>query len=590
MKNRRKLTNCLIIGCGAVLTLAVPASARWQQVTGQDRQQQPAQAQQQGNNDVNRQDVASFDGFLDAHPDIEKQLDSNPSSVNDSNYLQSHPDLQAYLSQHPNVKAELLQNPNDFMRRENLFEGSRADRDATPGRNPNPDLTGWEIGRMDQFLDEHHEIEQQLEQNPALINDSNYLAQHPALQQFLNQHPQIREEFDENPRYFMQRENQFENSPADRDRQRPNANSGAPANPNAEVYDRELGRMSQFLNEHPSIQRDLENNPMLVDNKNYLDHHTDLSKFLDENPRIKAEFHQNPRYFMQRENQLENAAMNRDLTRQQVSEMDQFLDQHKDIEKQLEKNPFAINDQRYLEHHKDLARFLDDHPRIRAEFDENPRYFMQRENQFEDSAADRDQARPYRNQANPAPANPNPDLTTQEVARMDQFLDDHEGIEKQLEKNPTLIDNKKYLEHHKDLARFLDDHPQIREEFDENPRYFMQRENQFEGSPADRDYAGNRRDLNQKDLADFNKFLDKHKNIAKDLDKTPERANDQNYLDHHKDLRKFFDEHGQCRTEFAQNPQYFMQRERELNDHRFDNRNQDQRLDQRADIDHRSQL
>jgi phage-related protein len=577
MKNRGTLTNCLIIGCGAVLTLAVPASARWQQVPGQDGQQQAAQTQEQGNNDVTRPEVSSFDRFLDAHPGIEKELDANPSLVNDSNYLQSHPDLQTYLSQHPNVKAELLENPNDFMRRENRFEGSRADRDPTPGRNANPDLTGWDIGRTDQFLDEHHEIEEQLEQNPALINDSNYLAQHPALQEFLNQHPQIREEFDENPRYFMQRENQFENSPADRDRQ----------------YDRELGRMSQFLNEHPSILRDLESNPTLVDNKNYLDHHTDLSKFLNEHPRIKEEFDHNPRYFMQRENQLESAAMNRDLTRQEVSEMDQFLDQHKDIEKQLEKNPFAINDQRYLEHHKDLARFLDDHPRIREEFDENPRYFMQRENQFEASAADRDQARPYRNQANPIPANPNPDLTTQEVARMDQFLDDHEGIEKQLEKNPSLIDNKKYLDHHKDLARFLDDHPQIREEVDENPRYFMQRENQFEGSPADRDYAGNRRGLDDKDLADFNKFLDKHKNIAKDLDKYPARANDQGYLDHHKDLRKFFDEHGQCRTEFAENPQYFMQRERQfeqLNDHRFDNRNQDQRLDQRADTDHRSQL
>jgi hypothetical protein len=187
---------------------------------------------------------------------------------------------------------------------------------------------------------------------------------------------------------------------------------------------------------------------------------------------------------------------------------------------------------------------------------------------------------------------------------MDQFLDDHPDIEKQLTKKPSLINDKGYLEHHKDLARFLDEHPQAREEFAENPNSFMRREGQFEGSAADRDAVRTDRDrdvndaVNNKDLGDMHKFLDKHKSIAKDLDKEPSRANDQKYLDHHKDLRTFFDQHEHVRTEFAANPQHFMQREHEFerhDDHRLENRRTDQdkkenkNLDHRADTDHREQ-
>jgi len=103
---------------------------------------------------------------------------------------------------------------------------------------------------MDQWLDEHPDVEQQLQQNPALINDSNFLAQHQGLQAFLNDHPRIREEFTENPSYFMQRENQFEGTGADRDRMRTNAGV-APANPNPDLNQREVGRMDQFFDDHP---------------------------------------------------------------------------------------------------------------------------------------------------------------------------------------------------------------------------------------------------------------------------------------------------------------------------------------------------
>src|SRR5215469_8104601 len=628
MKNLTRWAHRTAIACSAVLALGVlSAGARWQQ--------DPSTQTLGGDNDVTREEVSNFDRFLDDHPSIAQQLQTKPALVNDAGYLRSQPDLQDYLNSHPRIRAELQENPNYFMGRENRFEGTEADRDRARIQNPNPDLNEREVGRMDQFLDEHRDIERELQQNPALIDDSNFLAQHQDLQAFLNAHPRVRAEFDENPSYFMQRENQFEGSAADRDRARMNTNPNpAPTNPNPDLTTQEVSRMDQFLDDHPDIEKQLEKKPSLIDDKGYLDHHKDLARFLDEHPQIRAEFDENPQFFMQRQNQFEGTAADRDrvrtsggttpapangappnpnpdLTTQEVSRMDQFLDDHPDIEEQLEKKPSLIDDKGYLDHHKDLARFLDEHPQIRAEFDENPQFFMQRQNQFEGTAADRDRVRTSGGTtpapANGAPPNPNPDLTTQEVSRMDQFLDDHPDIEEQLEKKPSLIDDKGYLDHHKDLARFLDEHPQIRAEFAENPQFFMQRQNQFEGTAGDRDAVTTDRDrdrdldLKDKDLADMDKFLDKHKSIAKDLDKEPSRANNAKYLDRHKDLRKFFDEHEQARTEFAQNPQHFMEREHEFqrhDSHRLENRRLDQgkdrkdnkNLDHRADTDHRIQL
>lgn len=520
------------IMCGATLALVVGQGRAW---SGQN----PG-TQYQNDDDVTRREIANFDQFLDSHPAIDKELASNPSLVNDANYLQSRPDLRDYFSAHPRVRAELQENPSYFMRRENRFEGSPADRDRAPGQNPNPDLNQREVGRMDQWLDEHPDVEHQLQRNPALINDSNFLAQHQDLQVFLNAHPGIHQEFAENPSYFMQRENQFEGTPADRDRMRANAGAtaAAPANP------------------APA------NLP----------------------PANAAQPNPNP-----------------DLNQREVGRMDQFFDDHPKIEKELEKNPSLINNAKFLDHNKDLGAFLTDHPQIREEFTENPSYFMRRENQFEGTAADRDRARTNPNRPttaapNAAPANPNPDLNARQVAQTDQFLDDHPDIEKQLEKNPSLIDDDKYVDHHKDLAQFLAQHPGIRHEFAENPSYFMRRQNQFEGTAADRDTANSSdrdRNLNDKDLSDMHKLLEKHKDVAKDLDKDPSRANDDKYLAHHKDLRKFFDEHEHARTECAQNPRQFMDREREF-DHRLENRRMDQNknsnLDKRADTDHRNQL
>ena len=64
--------------------------------------------------------------------------------------------------------------------------------------------------------------------------------------------------------------------------------------------------------------------------------------------------------------------------------MDQFLDKHKKIDKDLQKNPALINDNNYLQHHKDLQAFLTKNPQVSEEFKENPSLFMQKEAEFKE--------------------------------------------------------------------------------------------------------------------------------------------------------------------------------------------------------------
>ena len=79
------------------------------------------------------------------------------------------------------------------------------------------------------------------------------------------------------------------------------------------------------------------------------------------------------------------------------------------------------------------------------------------------------------------------DVTRQELARFDQFLDDHRDIGFELRKDPSLVDSREYLDNHPDLKRFLQDHPRVRESIKQNPDEFMRREERFDRREDARD-------------------------------------------------------------------------------------------------------
>ena len=151
---------------------------------------------------ITRQELSNFDQFLDSHPAIEKDLRSNPSLAKDSAYLTAHPELKNFVASHPGVREQIQNNPQRLINREREFEKS------------GKDITNAEVKNFDDFLDKHPAIEKDLEKNPSLANNSDYVAKHPELGQFLASHPQIRNDLRENPRGLLRREKKFDKGEA----------------------------------------------------------------------------------------------------------------------------------------------------------------------------------------------------------------------------------------------------------------------------------------------------------------------------------------------------------------------------------------
>ena len=75
-----------------------------------------------GDNDIRGYELKNFDTWLDKHPQIGQELRSNPSLVNDPNYVNSHTELKGFLDHHQSVREELRENPRAFMKAEGTYE------------------------------------------------------------------------------------------------------------------------------------------------------------------------------------------------------------------------------------------------------------------------------------------------------------------------------------------------------------------------------------------------------------------------------------------------------------------------------------
>lgn len=329
-----------------------------------------------------------------------------------------------------------------------------------------------------------------------------------------------------------------------------------------DVHGSDWAALDQFLDSHPDIADALRANPDLIYDQNFMAQHNDFKGFCDQHPGIAQDMRSHPELGYWLKFRREVGLMDRDV-----------FNSHPDIEKELAANPNLIHSQSYLSAHPELQAFIQTHPEVVQAFDAKPATFMNMAARIQVWEGDRytganRNGNPYRT-GNPNPNgynangnangngnantngnNPNPDLTRGEVASMDQFLDSNPKIAQELEANPSLINNAKYLNDHPALRAFLNDHPQVREEFTENPSYFMQRENQFEKT-----------ENGQPDVATMNAYLDKHHDEARDLNAYPARVNDSDYLAHHKDLADFLKKHPNVREEFTHNPSAFMHQE-----------------------------
>jgi phage-related protein len=359
---------CLILVGFAMVVVGAPVRthSQTQTMTPQAQTPQTQTTPAPDRDDVTRRQLANFDNFLDSHPEVAEQLHRDPSLVNNKEFVENHAALKQYLQQHPEVREEISQNPNGFMHQEQRF-----DRREDQARDQ--DVTRAELANMDRFMDSHPEIAEQLRKDPSLVNNKEFVQNHPALQQFLANHPGVREEYKENPNAFMNREERFDRS-EDQARDR-------------DVTRGELANMDRFMDRHPEIAEQLRKDPSLVNNKEFVQNHPALQQFLAEHPGVREEYKENPTAFMHQEERFDrredaNTRRDRDVTSGELASFHEFMGNHDRIADELSKNPSLANNKEYLENHPALRDYLKAHPQVHEELSENPQSFLQSAQQF----------------------------------------------------------------------------------------------------------------------------------------------------------------------------------------------------------------
>jgi hypothetical protein len=225
--------------------------------------------------------------FLDQHPEIAEQLRRDPSLIDNSRFVSDHPALAEYLKMHPNVRNEFDSNPNAFMRAEDRYDHhEQADGHYAFG------ITREELASTDRFLDSHPEIAEQLRKDPSLIDNRQFIANHPALQEYLQQHPRVSAEFRDHPNVFMHDEERYDRREDDRQEAR------GPNDRDRDFDRREVSNFGEFLRGHSNTADALTSDPTLANNREFLETHPDLREYLQAHPQMQQQLAANPQGVM----------------------------------------------------------------------------------------------------------------------------------------------------------------------------------------------------------------------------------------------------------------------------------------------------
>jgi hypothetical protein len=167
------------------------------------------------------------------------------------------------------------------------------------------------VTRFDEgYLDQHPEVAQQLAGNPALVDNGQFMANHPGLREYFENHPQVRFDLKHHPYEFMSREDRLNNW---RGRYWPgNWNGNNHPYPGGGWYQPYNGsgphpfaNTDQYLDHHPEVTQQLNQNPRLIDNPQYVHNHPGLHEFLENHPYARHEWRSHPYKFMGAEHQYD---------------------------------------------------------------------------------------------------------------------------------------------------------------------------------------------------------------------------------------------------------------------------------------------
>jgi hypothetical protein len=348
-------------------------------------------------------------------------------------------------------------------------------------QNDNDDITRRDLARFDQFLDSHRDVASQLRKTPSLIDDPQFLQNHPELNTYLQDHPSVKQEISERPDTFMRLEDQYDRDHNLRDR-------------------------DARWDDHNGDRRD-----------NDADHRDGIDRDHD---------------------------ADRDPGRRDLAGFDRFLDEHREIGEQVRKDPSLVDNRSFVDGHPALQTYLRDHPEVRDQLRQDPNAFMHQDNRDDRASNGRDFDDAGR---------PDRDADRREAMNLDRFLDQHREIAQQVRKDPSLLDNRSFVDSHPALQAYLHDNPGVRDQLRQDPNAFMQ-----QADRDNRDFDSHDRDAMHDHMADFGGFLGNHSDIQRDLSRDPSKVKDHDYVQNHTELNAYLTAHPDVRNELMANPQDFV--------------------------------
>jgi phage-related protein len=343
----------------------------------------------------------------------------------------------------------------------------------------------------------------------------------------------------------------------------------------SDITRQELAQFDQFLDSHREIAEQVRQNPSLVNNDEFVKGHPALQTFMQQHPAVREELKENPNAFMRQEARYDRHEDQR--MHEERVHFDQFLDSHREVAEQLRKNPKLINDEAYVKGHPELQTYLQDHPKFRDAVRKDPDAFTRADNdryarhdnddRDRDARADNDRDRDARADND----NHDRDARNDNDARdRDARADNDRNRDARADNDARDRDARADNDNHDRDARTDKDNPDrdahsgndardrdARADNDRDRDARRDNDNRYHQHDAD----DHDRDARRDELANFDHYLDSHRETAEQIRKDPSLVNNDEFVKSHPSLQTYLQQHPGVRSAIKQNPNAFMQQE-----------------------------
>jgi hypothetical protein len=401
------------------------------------------------------------------------------------------------------------------------------------------DASRRQIDEFNRFLEDHRDIAVELHSKPWLVRNDDYLQRHPDLRSYVDEHPGLREAIDQDPVAFMREDAQRS----------------------------ELAQFSRFLDTHRQIAEDLRKDPSSADNYAYRQSHPDLKAYLDQHDSVKQALHENAAQFLKEEEGFDRSAgrEGRDIDARGGNfdrdrdannrDRDRDADARNRDADNRDHDPGADARDRDADN-RDHDPGADARGRDADNRDRDPGADARNrdaDNRDRDPGADaRNRDADNRDHDRGTDAHDR-DANRGDLAEFDRFLDSHREIGEQIRKDPSLANNREFVQNHPALGTFLQNNPGVRDDLRRDPNTFMHQETGFDRA----ENAGNRDPMHDH-MAAFGGFLGDHRDIARDLYKDPSKVKNREFVQNRPDLDTYLTAHPDVRNDLMANPKDFV--------------------------------